>query len=149
VGLLLIGCAQPAGPVEIRITMNEYKFEPDTIRVKAGQEVRLVLVNAGRRDHELMIGRNVMRNVRSGNPAGYHTDFFAGLSPQVSGEKIKKEEEEAEAHAGFMVALETGGWATLVFTVHADRVGEWEMGCFEENGSHYLSGMKGKLVVER
>lgn len=144
-GLLLIGCAQPAGPVEIRITMNEYKFEPDTIRVKAGQEVRLVLVNAGRRDHELMIGRNV----RSGNPAGYHTDFFAGLSPQVSGEKIKKEEEEAEAHAGFMVALEPGGRATLVFTVPADRVGEWEMGCFEENGSHYLSGMKGKLVVER
>lgn len=147
VGMLLLGCARPAGPAEIRITMSEFKFEPDTIRVKAGQEVRLVLVNVGQRDHELMIGRNVME--MGGNPAGYHKDFFAGLSPQVSGEKIKKEEEEAEAHAGFMVALEPGGRATVVFTVPADRVGEWEMGCFEENGSHYLSGMKGKLIVER
>lgn len=149
---LLVACGQPQGPSsgpsagEIRITMTEYKFQPDTIRVKAGQEVRLVLVNSGKKDHELMIGRKVME--MEGKPAGYQEDFFAGLHPQVSGEKLKQEEEEEE-HAGFMVALEPGGTATIVFTVPADRVGEWEIGCFEEDGVHYQEGMKGKFIVER
>jgi uncharacterized cupredoxin-like copper-binding protein len=26
-------------------------------------------------------------------------------------------------------------------------VGEWEMGCFEQDGVHYDAGMKGTLVV--
>lgn len=151
-GLLLLAACGPqqgttsgAAGGEIRITMTEYKFQPDTIRVKAGQEVRLVLVNAGKKNHELMIGRNVME--MEGKPAGYHEDFFAGLHPQVSGEKLVQEEEEE--HAGFMVALEPGGTATVVFTVPADRAGEWEIGCFEEDGVHYQEGMKGKLIVER
>ena len=37
---------------------------------------------------------------------------------------------------------------TLTFTVTEDMVGEWEIGCFEEDGLHYDDGMKGKLVIK-
>jgi uncharacterized cupredoxin-like copper-binding protein len=33
------------------------------------------------------------------------------------------------------------------FTVTKDMVGEWEMGCFAQEGVHYTAGMVGKLVV--
>ncbi|MFQ5419281.1 MAG: hypothetical protein ACE5EY_02845 [Anaerolineae bacterium] len=51
-------------------------------------------------------------------------------------------------HAGFMVLIPFGSeQATLTFTVTEDMVGEWEMACFQGNGSHYDDGMRGKVVV--
>ena len=35
----------------------------------------------------------------------------------------------------------------ITFTVTEDMVGEWEMGCFLDGGSHYTSGMVGTLIV--
>ena len=48
---------------------------------------------------------------------------------------------------GFMVQLRPGGKATIRFTVPANRAGQWEVGCFAEDGQHYTEGMKGTLVV--
>lgn len=61
--------------------------------------------------------------------------------------------EEADAHehehAGFLVALPQGSQeATLTFTVTEDMVGEWELGCFVEDGLHYDAGMHGILIVK-
>jgi hypothetical protein len=47
-----------------------------------------------------------------------------------------------------MVMLEPSPEATVIeFTVTADKVGSWEIGCFEDDGDHWNDGMKGKLVV--
>ncbi|MCS7250888.1 MAG: hypothetical protein RMK32_02355 [Anaerolineae bacterium] len=47
---------------------------------------------------------------------------------------------EEEAH-GFMVVLEPGEEpVTIIFTVPSNKVGEWEMGCFESDGSHWQLG---------
>ena len=54
--------------------------------------------------------------------------------------------EMGDAH-GFMVQLKPGGKATIRFTVPANRAGQWEMGCFAEDGQHYTEGMKGSFVV--
>jgi plastocyanin len=62
--------------------------------------------------------------------------------------------EDADGHAGedhgFMVSL-PGGTAdsstTVTFTVTEDMVGEWEIGCFLDGGSHYIAGMVGTFVV--
>lgn len=56
-GLSLSACAPGggAGPQAIQIAMSEYKFEPNVVQVKAGQEVRLTLVSKGQETHELMI----------------------------------------------------------------------------------------------
>lgn len=153
IGLFLAACASagPAGPVRITLKMDEHRFDPSTIRVKAGQEIRLTLVNQGKETHELMIGRELM--TRAGRPVGFHQDFFDGVvvKAERGGKAIdirELMEEEEEVH-GFRVALEPGSEpVTLIFTVPADKVGEWQMGCFENDGAHWDLGMQGRWVVE-
>lgn len=154
------------------------RFEPDNVVLTAGQPVRIVLENTGEKDHEFMVGRNVVMT-DDGAPNGFEIDFFEGIEDLVEvqlgegamlmidgetvsmggmdmaeaeetdmaeGEEMAMEEEGE--HMGFMIMNDAGSGATIIeFTVPEDRVGEWEMGCFEDDGSHYDDGMKGKLVV--
>ncbi|NKQ37166.1 MAG: hypothetical protein HF973_16315 [Chloroflexi bacterium] len=58
-----------------------------------------------------------------------------------------------EAHAGIMFMVDpqmvqSGEVTTITFTVPEDRVGEWELGCFQERGQHYDDGMRAKFIVE-
>ncbi len=45
-----------------------------------------------------------------------------------------------------MVMRDPGESAEVTFT--AGHVGEWQIGCFEDDGAHWGDGMLGKLVVE-
>jgi uncharacterized cupredoxin-like copper-binding protein len=130
----------PGGTV--RITMGEFYFRPDTVTLKAGQEVTIELVNQGSVEHEFMVGRDVHRE--DSRPEGYMHDFFQGLNVRYT---LDKAEFEQKPEHGTGVEVEPGGRATLTFTVPSDRVGEWEMGCFVPG--HYEAGMKGRLVVTR
>ncbi|KAA3644082.1 MAG: hypothetical protein DWQ07_18380 [Chloroflexi bacterium] len=178
------------------------RFEPNEIVLTAGQLVRIVLENEGDKDHEFMIGQNVIR-MDDGAANGFEVDFFAGIEDlvqvqlgegamlmindeavmmdmameeemnmeeggemaegemtegEMSEEDMAMEEEEhaddgdehAEGmgHDGWMVMNAAGSGTTIIeFTVPADRVGEWELGCFEDDGTHYDDGMRGTLVV--
>ncbi len=58
-----------------------------------------------------------------------------------------------DAHAGLMVMLDprtipSDQVTTITFTVSEDKVGQWELGCFQEQGQHYDDGMRGTLIVE-
>ncbi len=48
---------------------------------------------------------------------------------------------------GFMVMLEPGHSARVTVTIPDDAVGEWTIGCFEDKGAHWDSGMKAILKV--
>jgi uncharacterized cupredoxin-like copper-binding protein len=72
--------------------------------------------------------------------------FAGGEQPQVTQDILPEASEEME-HGGFMVVLPVGAKATVTFTVTDDMVGEWEMGCFEQDGVHYDAGMKGAVTV--
>ncbi len=145
----------PPDPAEISIVMTEYAFEPQNIELEVGQQVTLHMANEGVLGHEIMIGRDTM--MMENRPNGYQVDFFeqAGIEPVVEmgemgmGEHAEGDEhDEGEMHTGFMVALpENGGTATMKFTVTNNMVGEWEMGCFEQEGVHYTAGMIGTLTV--
>ncbi|MBI4307948.1 MAG: hypothetical protein HY684_04000 [Chloroflexi bacterium] len=63
-------------------------------------------------------------------------DFFDGVSVSRS---IKYG--SFETTRATEVTLYPGGTASLVFTVPADRTGEWEIGCLIPG--HYESGMRG------
>ncbi len=154
VGLLLIGtgliaaaCAPAttsstaAGPQVVQVKMGEFYFKPQAIRLKAGQQVRIEIVNEGKIEHEFMLGREV--EMEGGKPAHYEKDFFDGI--QVSHTEEKGEFKLEPMH-GTEVELDEGGKATLSFTVPTDRKGNWEVGCFAPG--HYEAGMKGVLVVE-
>ncbi len=58
-----------------------------------------------------------------------------------------------DAHAGIMFMIDpevvpSNEVTTITFTVPEDRVGEWELGCFQEQGQHYDDGMRAKFIVE-
>lgn len=149
----LTACAKATPePLQVTIDMTEYAFTPNTIEAKVGQNVTIELVNKGTLSHEIMFGREV--KMANNRPSGYVVDMFetAGVEPQVTfiqGEPPASEEEHEMGHQGFMVVLsKTGDKATITFTVSRDMVGEWEIGCFEQNGVHYDAGMKGKFVVK-
>ncbi len=243
--LLLAACstllaAEPGPNGEIQVVLEDYDIDPDVIRVKAGQTVRLVIVNRGQHLHELMIGRNVV--VHEGLTEGFEEDFFAGIEDiQVEGpgmimglpgmememggmempgmgeagggmetggmemgdQTMTPEAEHAEGEMAMggegeagggmeMGGMEMGGHAeegghggeamagefgpltldnvadehtglmvmidpkmippdqatVLTFTVPPDKVGRWELGCFQEQGQHYDDGMRAVLIVE-
>jgi uncharacterized cupredoxin-like copper-binding protein len=151
------GAAQPDTSGNITIELSESKYTPDNIELKVGQKVTITLKNTGEKDHEFMVGRNVM--MMDGAPNGFEHDLFEGMEPMVMKggamgdemDEMAHDEEEMEhdmGHAGFMVLLPNGSEdATVTFSVTEDMVGEWEIGCFTDDGQHYEDGMKGTLVV--
>jgi plastocyanin len=152
--LLLTACggATTPEPVNLTIEMSEFAFLPNQIELQVGQEVTLTIVNVGALEHEIMFGRDVM--MVDGRPSGYMMDMFesAHVEPEVMmttgmgmGDEHQDDEDE---HTGFMVFLPVGDdKATMTFTVTDDMFGEWEIGCFEQDGVHYDAGMIGTLVI--
>ncbi len=147
------GAAAPSG--EVTVVGGEYKFSPDTVRLKVGQQVRITFRNDGAKDHEFMIGRGVA--TMSGKPMGYQTWLLPGtkMAFQRDGKEIMsmdamggQMEMGTPEDAGMMLVKAKGSPITLSFTV-PDKVGEWEMGCFQDDGAHYDEGMKGKVVIEK
>lgn len=269
--LLIPGCASivaasPDDSGEIEIVLSDYTFEPNVIRLKAGQTVHIKLRNEGDKMHEIMAGRDVQ--IHGNFTEGFGQDFFAGITPEISGpgmvmggpegmdmggmemgegemdmsegemtmedgdhedddmemgedddhaeEGMEMDEEpmdmgedddhseddmamgeeeheeddghaedgmdmgdgdhedgeadehdeegvagtfgalqmpEMDAHAGLMVMIDpqiipAGEVTTITFTVPEDKVGRWQMGCFQERGQHYDDGMNGVIIVE-
>ncbi len=149
-GVILAACGgQPSAPVSFDVEMSEYAYSPAVLEVKVGQEVTLNLVNSGQVEHELMIGREVI--YEDGSPNGFQEDLFVtgGVEPEVTGGEPASESGDGHMHAnpGVMVTLPNGESGSLKFAVTSDMVGEWEMGCFSQEGVHYTAGMVGKLVV--
>lgn len=168
VSVLLVACgSQEPEPVTYQVDMSEFAFSPNTLEAKVGQEVTIELTNSGLLEHELMFGREVM--MMDNRPSGFAHDMFedAGVEPMVAMSAMEMQEDEhtdeaehqegdehseSEAgheHEGFMVVLpaEAKEVTTITFTVTEDMVGEWEMGCFLQEGVHYDAGMKGKFIV--
>ena len=152
----------------IRVNMTEYGFGSDVIEVRAGQTVEFLLKNSGDLDHEFMIGREVTVGM-DGMATGFGHDFFEGLMPTVdppeAGMVIESMEIEMgtdghddgsmdmdtdghdDGHHGFMVTLGPGATASVTVTIPDDAVGDWEIGCFRDKGSHWSSGMHATLRI--
>ena len=71
----------------------------------------------------------------------------AGVEPEVTQDGEPEHEHEEEMHSGFMIALPVDGTAIMKFTVTKEMLGEWEMGCFEQDGVHYDARMIGSVSV--
>ena len=155
--LVLTACSANAGPepLELTIEMSEFAFSPQNLDFQVGQEVTLHLINVGALSHEIMFGRETA--MEDGHPANYMTDMFefAHVEPEVTmmegdhaEEDMHMEDEEEHGHSGFMIEVPPGDDEyTMTFTVTEDMVGEWEIGCFDQNGVHYTAGMHGTLTV--
>ena len=187
VGVALAGLAgssvvraggQEIEALRIDVTLNEYSFAPDPLRIPAGRPVTLVIRNAGRVPHEFMAGRDV-----SGNDFGQ--DLFADLhvnieavemadaghdehadhaaetehSDQHDATEHGHEAAEADHHAGAEADAHGGGHEHG--TMAEAQVGQTVLMTFtlpeDRRGEwmtgcflpgHYDAGMHGTLIVE-
>jgi hypothetical protein len=71
---------------EITITLDEFTFTPDHIRLVVGQHVTLHIINKGEELHEIMIGRNPIRDEDGKLGDGFEHDFFALTEVSVQGD---------------------------------------------------------------
>ena len=143
----------------IDVTLDEYSFSPDPLRIPAGRPVTLVIRNVGRFAHEFMAGRE------AGDDEFSH-DLFADLHVNIEqvetaaadhGDHAEHEadhhDEAAAGHDhgaghehGTMVENQPGETFHMTFTLPESRRGEWSTGCFLPG--HYDAGMHGTLIVE-
>ncbi|HNB53103.1 MAG TPA: cupredoxin domain-containing protein [Anaerolineales bacterium] len=145
--LLAAGCASGPEKVEYSIEMTDFAYTPNTLELKVGQEVTLHLTNKGALKHELMVGQNVI--MENGVATGFEKDMFAGMEPTVVlGEEMDHDAGHDHAGGQFMVTVpENSGTADVTFVVTEEMVGEWEIACFLNGGSHFQQGMTGKITV--
>ena len=68
--------AQGTEALRIDVTLDEYSFLPDPLRIPAGREVTLVIRNVGRVSHEFMAGREPEGN-------DFMQDLFGGLHVNI------------------------------------------------------------------
>jgi plastocyanin len=157
IGFVALGACGASAPQELvmDISMAEFTYSPDVIQAKVGQQVTLNLTNTGALQHEIMFGRTAM--MMGDQPSGYEMDMFsmAGMDPAVTFsagmEGIQDDMLMGEAgmqHGGFAVIMPVSDqMAQMTFMVTSEMVGEWEFGCFEQDGVHYTAGMTGRMVV--
>ena len=88
--------AQEAEALRIDVTLDEYSFSPEPLRVPAGRPVTLVIRNVGRIAHEFMAGRDPEGN-------DFKQDLFADLHVNIeqvnTTETGHTEHNEDAAHA--------------------------------------------------
>ena len=161
--------AQGAEALRIDVTLDEFSFSPEPLRIPAGRPVMLFIRNVGKVAHEFMAGRDAEGN-------DFTQDLFADLHVNI--EQVETAEAghaehnddaahdtdaghaehaeqgaDAEDHAhgeghehGTMVEARAGETFLMTFTLPEDRRGEWATGCFLSG--HYEAGMHGTLIVE-
>ena len=113
--MLVLACGGDDEPTvadesgEIRIELDEFSFSPSKIQLTPGEQVTLVLVNVGEKDHEFMSGNDVM--MMEGVPAGFMMDFLEPLEPLVmmqGGMEMDDEAMEEMGHVRFGVQVLAG-----------------------------------------
>ncbi|MCE7528263.1 plastocyanin/azurin family copper-binding protein [Polynucleobacter sp. IMCC 30228] len=108
---------------EIRIDVDDtMRFSPATWEAQAGEPIRIILVNKGKVDHELVIGTE--KEIIA------HAKEMA--SPSAKGHHHTNE-----------ISAKPGQQAELVWTFK--KPGQYAMACFEPG--HYEAGMKGFINV--
>jgi uncharacterized cupredoxin-like copper-binding protein len=107
----------------IRVDMSDrMRFSPDTIEVKPGDTVRLVVRNSGRTMHEMVLG--TMKELRD------HAELM-------------KKHPGMEHDEPYMAHVGPGKTAEIVWQF--TRAGEFYFGCLIPG--HFEAGMVGKILV--
>lgn len=143
VASLLVGSA-PAATAKVQkvtVTLNEFKFVPKTVSLRAGIPAELTLINRGKVEHEFLVYATPKAAPDDWDEYAIANTYFKGT------EEIEVVFRRQGAVAGtslFEVEVEAGRSATIEFTPM--QSGTFEIGCHVEG--HYEAGMKATLIVK-
>lgn len=121
------------------ISMKNYSYTPNEMTWHVGDLVKITLTNESTdKEHEMLVGKDVNYSTDDfGNkyPDGWQTTLFESMDQVTFGEGTGIAELRADGPG--TVALDTkGGTVSFWFKV-PDKKGDWQFGCFEEDGSHF------------
>ena len=148
---------KPNGVGTLNISMDDFKFTPDNIKLTTGQQVRIVLSNSSAtNDHGFTVGYGLM--TQGGASTGFQTDLFEGVEVTVtgpaklvrSGKAIVTREGDGgveDGASGFMVVKGPSSQVTIIEFTVPDTFGEFELASFESSGEYSKDGMKGIINV--
>lgn len=166
----------PAGPTQTTIVMTDYQFSPNHLTWHVGDRVTLTVVNRSQaqppKPHEIMFGRGPMQKDGPFGPVqgdGFQTALLAGVAIDIQqgsdltmlmapGSQLSGVDPQSvltpearqmgmgEMMNQFMAVFSPGASLTLSFTV-PDKPGDWEFGCFQQDGQHFLNGMHGTISI--
>jgi plastocyanin len=157
------GAVEPDEEGTVNITLDDFKFTPDTIELKSGRKVRMILNNKSKvHDHGFMIGLDVVR--QGGAASGYKSHFFEGVDVNVigpakmviaggasvtwEGQAVEDSDGgDADGAQGFMVLIGPSSESTVIEFTVPEKYGEWEFASFENDGERYEDGMRGTVKV--
>ena len=109
--------------IDVRMD-DTMRFAPDTLQVQAGETIRFVVHNAGKVEHELVLGTDA--DIRA------------------HAEDMKKGTDHSHSHAGAAaISVAPGQTGELVVTF--PQTGTLQMACLIPG--HFEAGMKGQLKV--
>ena len=140
-GLVAIAIAAPVQ--KVNLTMTEFKFAPNTVALKAGTAVEVVLVNAGAIQHEFMLYPvpGSMAMTMDMDTYGAENTYFQNIGPVEVAYPGKKPSATSRLER---VMVDPGQRVTIRFV--AKKTGTFEFACHIPG--HYEAGMKGTLTVK-
>lgn len=132
----------------IEVVLKDIAFEPKSIKVKAGETVRFVLVNEGKLPHEFNLGDKAMHAEHQKEMIAMQGKMFtAGMNHQGMdhGQMDHGQMGAGHGHAGGnTVLVQPGQRAELTWTFR--KSAPIEFAC--NVPGHYQAGMVGPLTIE-
>tara|TARA_Y100000590_G_scaffold469586_1_gene658420 strand:+ start:1765 stop:2370 length:606 start_codon:yes stop_codon:yes gene_type:complete len=141
----------------LKIDMSDFKFNPDRIDLESGMKVRIVLSNnSTTNNHSLSIGYGLIK--QGGASTGFKNDLFDNVEVIVTGPAklirpgnaliIRDAEGDLDGTSGsFMIVKSPGTQPTEIEFIVPEKLGEYELGSFENGGKDYEDGMKGLIKI--
>lgn len=141
------GSGNKLDTIEVSITMDDYEFEPDTLRLEAYDVIVLTFINRGSVAHGFAAGEFV-----SAANDGFNRSMFEDVKVRktVGSQTDTIIPEKSRQLHDAMITLDPEETGRLVFTLPNENAGVWWMGCFESSGemTHYQLGMTGLVLVK-
>ena len=141
------GSGNKPDTIEVTITMDDYRFEPDTLQLETYDVIVLKFINKGTVPHGFIAGELV-----SAARDGFNQSMFEGVEVQktVGSQTMTTIPENSGQLHDAIITLGPEETGRLVFTLPNKNAGVWWIGCFESSGemTHYQLGMRGLVLVE-
>jgi len=128
--LVLPACSSGPEPMQVNMQASEFRFEPSTIEVKAGQQLTVMMQNMGTVEHDFVIQEIPVEGTAAES---------ATAQPGMAGHSMAGTGMEPAVHMGAMAGM------TDSVTFIPTKPGTYEFFCAV--AGHKEAGMVGTLIV--
>ncbi len=129
---------------EIEVLIEDYRFEPASVVIAAGEPFVLEFVNTNDFTYDLTVGRGVVEE--GGRVVGHVEDLLTSVDVRVDPRTALIDPTEQVSTA--TLDIPPGSTVTVELTVPPELAGEWTVGCFIGPGCDARVGLSGELIVE-